>query len=82
MIQGRWGDGLFEGDSDLDAIGDIFDPATIKPLKKDVIRLRLKAWEQEQLDKKSGKGKSLSPVSVSMIVSIILLTDMTRRHQE
>jgi hypothetical protein len=62
VLQGRWGDGFFEGDYDLDAISDIFDSELVKPLKKDVIRLRLKAWEQDQLEKKSEEGKGMSHI--------------------
>ncbi|POS71543.1 hypothetical protein DHEL01_v210057 [Diaporthe helianthi] len=57
---GRWGYGLFEGDYDLDAIEEIFDHDVKKPLKKEVVRLRLKAWEEKQIEKKSGEDGNKS----------------------
>lgn len=40
----------------------MFEPDMVKGLKKDVIRLRLKAWEQDQLNKKPGEGNGSSPI--------------------
>ncbi|KAG6353486.1 hypothetical protein INS49_005667 [Diaporthe citri] len=54
---GRWGLGILRSDDNLNALASIFDSKTKEPLKEKVIRSRLRAWEEEQLKKKSEISK-------------------------
>ncbi|KAI7779389.1 hypothetical protein LA080_000868 [Diaporthe eres] len=44
-----WGVRILQSDHDIDALNRIFDSEVKKPLKENVIKLRLRVWEQEHL---------------------------------
>lgn len=56
---GRWGGGIFEGDLDLDLIGDIAYVLPLHTIKNDVLSLRARLLEQEKRREQASMKKQV-----------------------